>query len=615
MRFFAYPTIAAWTALFYVVISSIGVTYSWAFYIQFDDISIFKFFNTPDFLLSAFRDIKTLIIGVSAALVAIGILVYRVYNSGVYNAYKFDRDRYRSEQRSRIRWEAALLPFITLLFIFLISLFFFPWNWSEHPLSMVLLHLMSILILIPLISSRLFRDLLGEERETQIRWEAALLPFITLLFIFLIGIFLFSWDWSEHPLSMVLLHLMSILILIPLISSRLFRNLLGEERETQIKWGGRFLASILLVEGIVILPFLSGVDDSKAALEKDTRPVQVALRRGASEARILPPDRTLLLGTTSSFHIFYECAEALKNADGTPKKCGENGQPFVIPTTNIASLEFKPKEDLPPHVGSPVSLEAIAELDRIIKKLKSEEINVPAAIIQINSIIASFNRSSETHTKLIIPKIESPEPESTAHLGPDQIATAVVAFQSYLEGKTPITHLNETIRNLTDVPDSDLAQIAEAIENLNIPGIQNYCASDLEEVGIIGPFCEGKHDQLEKGTPKKCTDHLVTPDKLENHFKDKTPQHLMLVGRVDKTRFSEEKWEFYGAQIRLARARAEWVHGELLKKFPKQIDPQQITLRTAGPRYVGEDRALDRSVEIWACWASKQAQSEEESAG
>ena len=54
LEFFAQNT-AAWGALFYILFSSIGVTYSWAFYSEFDGVHIFEFFDTSDFLLSAFQ--------------------------------------------------------------------------------------------------------------------------------------------------------------------------------------------------------------------------------------------------------------------------------------------------------------------------------------------------------------------------------------------------------------------------------------------------------------------------------------------------------------------------------------------------------------------------------
>lgn len=54
LEFFENRTPAAWGALWYLLLSIIGVTYSWAFYSQYEGIHIFDFFGTSDFLLSAF---------------------------------------------------------------------------------------------------------------------------------------------------------------------------------------------------------------------------------------------------------------------------------------------------------------------------------------------------------------------------------------------------------------------------------------------------------------------------------------------------------------------------------------------------------------------------------
>ena len=108
---------------------------------------------------------------------------------------------------------------------------------------------------------------------------------------------------------------------------------------------------------------------------------------------------------------------------------------------------------------------------------------------------------------------------------------------------------------------------------------------------------------------------------MNRQFEDYRLDRLILTGRVDTNKFnSEEKREFYGTQIELARARAEWVHGELLKKFPTQIDPQQITLRTAGPQCIDPntsncDPALDRAVEVYACWTLKPKPEQAEAKG
>ena len=85
-----------------------------------------------------------------------------------------------------------------------------------------------------------------------------------------------------------------------------------------------------------------------------------------------------------------------------------------------------------------------------------------------------------------------------------------------------------------------------------------------------------------------------------------TLQHLMLIGRVDTSQLTPDNSQFYGEQRNLARDRAEWVYGKLLREFPMQIDPRRATLLSSNYRKKNEGkerRELDRSVEVWACWA------------
>ena len=333
--------------------------------------------------------------------------------------------------------------------------------------------------------------------------------------------------------------------------------------------------------------------------------VRVTIRQDALQpkTRLPIPDRTFLIGTTSSFNFFYECENASRA--GVCK----NGRPFIIPTANIASLEFI-RERVPSlYIRASTKFDTtinalkfekieviniITELDTIIRKLRFETIEITDAITQINTIITSINMSSETRTELMIPKIASPKLESVAHIAPDEIVALAIALKSYLEGKTPITRLNETIKTL----------------NKN----QNNCALGLEKIATIGPFPEAKHDRLEKNT-KTDSDQPVDPAKLieeiHNRFKNhQTLQYLMLIGRVDSESFMDEALQFYGTQIKLAEARAKWVLGELMKEFSAQIDPDRTILLSAGPQPVGKNgsdinRAKDRSVEVWACWTPK----------
>ncbi len=79
--------------------------------------------------------------------------------------------------------------------------------------------------------------------------------------------------------------------------------------------------------------------------------VRVTIRQDTvhPQTRLPESDRTILVGTTNSFHFFYECGNVLpsgndlKNGASVDKdqKCGK-GRPFIIPTANIASLEFSP---------------------------------------------------------------------------------------------------------------------------------------------------------------------------------------------------------------------------------------------------------------------------------
>ncbi len=76
---------------------------------------------------------------------------------------------------------------------------------------------------------------------------------------------------------------------------------------------------------------------TEMATENGRRCVRVTIRReGAQLQTPLPiPDRTFLIGKTNSFHFLYECENQLH--------C-ENGRPFVVPTVNLASLEFSRRD-------------------------------------------------------------------------------------------------------------------------------------------------------------------------------------------------------------------------------------------------------------------------------
>ena len=564
VRFFAQPTIAAWTALWYILLSLIGVIYSLAFYSRFYSVHIFDFFDTPDFLLSALRDMKMLVIGVVATLISIGIPVYRFYNSSIYSAYKFGGDKRRKEQESRIKQEAASLLFVSWLLTFLI---FYLWVTSSY--------------------------------------------------------FLWEWDRSEPSISirMVSLYLVSAIAPVPFVYCfyRLLRNV---SRGDRITLGSRLFAVVLLAEAILILPFLSGVSDSKAALKDEERRVRVTLRQDGASPNIPPPDRTLLLGTTSSFHFFYECGEALidkngvalKNKDERLKKC-ENGRPFIIPTANIASLEFNPKKEkkekkeekeVSPHVGLPNVVAAIAAIkessrkdtNKITKELK----NLNKAVVANPNIVQAINTLNQTVSGFNPP---------------------IVVIDPGLDGVTEA--VNNHTNKITKELNSNTTEISAAIKGLNIscggqppvqppgqPPVQGHCPQGWKKVTTIWPFPKEEHELEQNSDGQKQLNALFI--EMEKKFAESTLGQLILVGRSDARPVCKQTLALYGSSSGLAQGRAKWIWDELVKKFTtpeqKKALQERTLLLSAGPLYVrGEasemNRAKDRSVEVWACWTPK----------
>lgn len=109
-----------WGGSGYFLLSIIGIFYSWAYYSQFH-IRIFEFFDTSDFLLSAFRSPKMLL----AVLVTLGVLLPLV--SLAASNYKSSIERARSfatgtERESRYRRKIVItvvsgVPLITIIII------------------------------------------------------------------------------------------------------------------------------------------------------------------------------------------------------------------------------------------------------------------------------------------------------------------------------------------------------------------------------------------------------------------------------------------------------------------------------------------------------------------
>ena len=595
LNFFENRTPAAWGALWYLLLSLIGVTYSWAFYSQYEGIHIFDFFGTSDFLLSAFQNVEMLVIGISATLIGIGVVTYRVYDSIVYGAYKSDA----KEKEALIRLEASILLPITLGLIVGPLYYYFSYYFSAVCLP-------------------------------QIRTDTlALLPLPPLLFL--------TYRFFR----------------------RVFNPISGDKQRAQTNWETGILLSILLAEATFILPFLRGRSESEAALQKEARPVQIALRQDSLQpgTRLPELDRTLFLGTTSGFHLFYECGETSNS--GTNSKCQNGSKPqiaqhqedaleckkgrsFIVPTANIASLEFYqnpvtcvasatskantacPESDPEggsdaPRVGLSHVIDAITALNTTISKLKFNAIfqmesgNVILDVTDVAKAVAALNQTIAEFEQLIVS-----DPAQSV-----QIVKALTALNKTISEFQPSV---DPVR-IVDAINKNTRKITRAIEGIYIPPeVQNHCGFGWERVATIGPFREGKHDKMEgreggKENAKESPYQLVTLDQLiqdrRSLFKAGTLQQLMLIGRVDIIQLNEDQRKYYGSNNGLAQARAKWVWENLVKELngpEKDALPKRPIFLSAGPLHVGtanedEDtddkdkkkRQLDRSVEIYAC--------------
>ena len=269
-------------ASLYFTLSCIGSIYSWKLYRQFD-IHIFDFFDTSDFLLSAFQNPEAVIIGIGLTLFAIFIVACLVYNSSLYAAD--GKNGNEREQKDLVHREAICLLFLVLVTIGG-TLFFL---------------------------SRLSDLKISTDRLTLLLFVVALVVALLVYLIYYFGRLIYD------PASAI-----------------------GRQSLSRRQAGVWLI--FLLVASYIAIPYLWGEkdantikedantikEDAKLTKKTDLARVRVTIRQNITTPNPVPcPVR--LIGTTSSFHFFYYPATK---------------QVFIVPTANIASLEFKPLKDI-----------------------------------------------------------------------------------------------------------------------------------------------------------------------------------------------------------------------------------------------------------------------------
>ena len=365
---------------------------------------------------------------------------------------------------------------------------------------------------------------------------------------------------------------------------------------------------IVAIMGTVLLSALVSFEwgkcDSVSAVENPT-PVRVTIRNESpqSKTRLPVPAQTILLGTTSNFHLFYECANDLTSGDHS--KCEEgSGQkkarPFVVPTANVAAVAFDLRTDKSgddgPTVGGLAPLElAIATLSKTIAglDLPGDEVSKLAqAVSTLNGTVEGLGLSSDGAS--VVAQAIGKLTEAVGNL--DVVATVNVGSDAAISLET--TELAQAINALS-----------ATMAFLRIDGAQDQCATGLEKLGSVGTFPVGWHKPADPTAPE--TPLSTRMKEIHNDlFGDRTPRRIMLIGRVDITQLKDRRRDVYGADGGLAQARAKWVQQEFLKKSSKRQDQTEVLdralLLSAGPLSIGFANPADRAVEVWACWPSKQ---------
>lgn len=134
-------------------------------------------------------------------------------------------------------------------------------------------------------------------------------------------------------------------------------------------------------------------------------------------------------------------------------------------------------------------------------------------------------------------------------------------------------------------------------------------------LGCVGPFADGEHDKFdeadrcpEQGTVVQCGE--VGSIKLDINNRSKPPIFLAAIGSSDKFQPGPAVRREYGSNDGLARARADWVIGQLGLDPSRETGGQTTVLSLIrGPSIHGEVSKIqskcDRSVVVYGLWPTE----------
>lgn len=345
------------------------------------------------------------------------------------------------------------------------------------------------------------------------------------------------------------------------------------------------------------------------ALSEENR-VSVTLNGGATfpNEGMPNPTSTYILGTTSNFHLFLECE--------SPDSCDKR-MPIVIPSANIASLEFKKKEQQTDELTD--LSQAIDKLDQVIEELtdnpdpiqpEPDENSIPddvAVNSQLSERLGKLTSAINSLANTIRQGLDRDPPT-------EPVWVPIVSEQITVLATNLGDLLNRLAKRESREPfDSEsgilLSNVLQLIEELSktsreVVEIQSQCPWEIREIDRIGPFESGESEILQTDD-RESSDPLI---ELFNWFEHSSPQNVLLIGRVDRNPLSTEE-QGSEPDRELARRRGNWIKRELLKHAEsEELDGvkqsiKRATVLTAGPSQLRFADPEDRVVEVWACVA------------
>ena len=414
------------------------------------------------------------------------------------------------------------------------------------------------------------------------------------------------------------------------------KNTKDLERKVREKYAALFwryfygLVSVTLVLGTIYVPHHQGRQEAHDLLNGQQKQyVRVTIRQDAAQSTTRLPDSILFLGTTSSFHFFYdECKNARTTENDAGAQAAQENWWDTLKNWTFGWWKAQRAEKGPNITGNSLKAgkEQTAETasstekgtDMAVAPSATEtekpentkrQNNAPACekgpfiIPTANIASLEFNPSPEKESTLSEPQNDSPtqtpEKESTLSEPQNDSPTQTPEKESTPPG------------TLTDPPPKKNGKKDRTNEQ---PKPKPSPCREIEptcgEIEPITHFSDARHDELEDLGKEKLENLFC---KMTGRFQDYWLQELRLTGQADNRRLVGQALEEYGSNENLATKRAEWVRDELVKKFEdeeqKEVIKRVIPLR-AGPQCIDPntsncDRALDRSVEVYACWTPK----------